>query len=71
MKIAELILFVCRTSEDEDVKLGSLVSGTVEKVTEKFISVDVGVKGYIRGIIYSEHLADNHGKHLILLRVFM
>nr|GFA03991.1 rRNA biogenesis protein RRP5 [Tanacetum cinerariifolium] len=50
-----------RTSKDEDVKLGSLVSGTVAKVTEKFVSVDVGVKGYIRGIIYTEHLADNHG----------
>ena len=34
MKIEKLILFVCRTSEDKDVKLGSLVSGTVEKVTE-------------------------------------
>ncbi|PWA39554.1 RNA binding protein [Artemisia annua] len=58
-----------RTSEDEDVKLGSLVSGTVEKVTEKFISVDVGVKGYIRGIIYSEHLADNHGIASIMMEL--
>ncbi|PWA34022.1 RNA binding protein [Artemisia annua] len=58
--ILSFLVTPTRTSEDEDVKLGSLVSGTVEKVTEKFISVDVGVKGYIRGIIYSEHLADNH-----------
>ncbi|PWA41653.1 Nucleic acid-binding, OB-fold [Artemisia annua] len=58
--ILSFLVTPTRTSEDEDVKLGSLVSGTVEKVTEKIILVDVGVKGYIRGIIYSEHLADNH-----------
>ncbi|KAJ0705044.1 putative suppressor of forked, tetratricopeptide-like helical domain superfamily [Helianthus annuus] len=49
-----------RTPEDAEVKLGSLVSGTVERVTPNAIIVDVGIKGY-NGIIAPEHLADNHG----------
>ncbi|XP_024994056.1 rRNA biogenesis protein RRP5 isoform X2 [Cynara cardunculus var. scolymus] len=50
-----------RTSEDDTIKLGSLVSGTVERVTPHGIIVDVGVKGYMKGMISFEHLADNHG----------
>ncbi|KAI3518805.1 hypothetical protein L1887_07619 [Cichorium endivia] len=50
-----------RISEDDTVKLGSIVSGTVEKVTPHAIIVNVDVKGYIKGMIYPEHLADNHG----------
>ncbi|KAJ9541321.1 hypothetical protein OSB04_027827, partial [Centaurea solstitialis] len=50
-----------RTSEDDTIKLGSLVSGTVERVTPHAIIVDVDVKGYMKGMISFEHLADNHG----------
>lgn len=50
-----------RTSEHDEVKLGSIVSGTVERVTPNAVIVDVGVKGYIKGMIAPEHLADNHG----------
>ncbi|XP_076905789.1 rRNA biogenesis protein RRP5-like [Bidens hawaiensis] len=53
-----------RKSEDYEVKLGSLVSGTVERVTPNAIIVGVGVKGYNMGMITPEHLADNHGEHL-------
>nr|XP_043631998.1 rRNA biogenesis protein RRP5 isoform X2 [Erigeron canadensis] len=55
-----------RTSEDDEVKLGSLVSGTVTRVTQNAIIVDIGVKGYIKGKIFSEHLADNHGLALVM-----
>ncbi|KAK1410921.1 hypothetical protein QVD17_37463 [Tagetes erecta] len=50
-----------RTSEDVEVKLGCLVSGTVERVTPNAIIVNVGVKGCSMGMITPEHLADNHG----------
>ncbi|KAL9999138.1 putative suppressor of forked, tetratricopeptide-like helical domain superfamily [Helianthus debilis subsp. tardiflorus] len=57
-----------RTPEDVEVKLGSLVSGTVERVTPNAIIVDVGIKGY-NGIIAPEHLADNHGLATIMKSV--
>lgn len=50
-----------RVSEDDTVKLGSIVSGSVERVTPHAIIVNVDVKGYIKGMISPEHLADNHG----------
>ncbi|KAK9062384.1 hypothetical protein SSX86_019570 [Deinandra increscens subsp. villosa] len=58
-----------RTSEDDEVKLGSLVSGTVERVTPNAIIVDVGIKGYSMGVITPEHLADNHGLTLMMKSV--
>lgn len=57
-------MFVYRVSEDDTVKLGSIVSGSVERVTPHAIIVNVDVKGYIKGMISPEHLADNHGKIL-------
>ncbi|KAL8246480.1 hypothetical protein R6Q59_007696 [Mikania micrantha] len=58
-----------RASEDDEVKLGSLVSGTVERLTPNAIIVDVGIKGYNMGIISPEHLADNHGLASIMKSV--
>lgn len=43
------------------VKLGSLVSGVVEGVTTHGIVVSVNGKGYMKGTISTEHLADHHG----------
>ncbi|KAL7603877.1 hypothetical protein Lser_V15G20005 [Lactuca serriola] len=48
-------------SEDDTVKLGSIVSGNAERVTPHAIIVNVDVKGYNKGMISSEHLAGNHG----------
>ncbi|KAI3794742.1 hypothetical protein L1987_37379 [Smallanthus sonchifolius] len=56
-----LLATPARISEDDEVKLGSLVSGTVERVTPNAVIVDVGIKGYNMGMITPEHLADNHG----------
>ena len=57
-------MFVYRVSEDDTMKLGSIVLGSVERVTPHAIIVNVDVKGYNKGMISSEHLADNHGKIL-------
>ncbi|KAL4578244.1 hypothetical protein LXL04_014364 [Taraxacum kok-saghyz] len=58
------------TTEDDMVKLGSIVSGTVEKVTPHAVIVNVDVKGYIKGMISLEHLADNHGLASVMKSVF-
>lgn len=50
-----------RVSEDDMVKLGSLVSGVVERVTSHAIIVCVNAKGYSKGTISTEHLSDHHG----------
>lgn len=43
------------------VKLGSLVSGVVDRVTTHGVVVYVNSKGYSMGTISTEHLADHHG----------
>lgn len=43
------------------VKLGSLVSGVVDRITTHGVVVYVNAKGYSEGTISTEHLADHHG----------
>ncbi|XP_004303371.1 PREDICTED: protein RRP5 homolog [Fragaria vesca subsp. vesca] len=50
-----------RVSEDDMVKLGSLVSGVVDRVTPNAVMVYVNAKGYSMGTIFTDHLADHHG----------
>ncbi|XP_065857406.1 rRNA biogenesis protein RRP5-like [Euphorbia lathyris] len=47
-----------RVSEEETVKLGSVVAGVVEKVMPHAVVVYVNSKGCMRGTISTEHLAD-------------
>ncbi|KAF5737374.1 protein RRP5 isoform X2 [Tripterygium wilfordii] len=48
-----------RVSEDDAVKLGSLVSGVVDKVTPSAVIVCVSSEGRLKGSISTEHLSDH------------
>lgn len=50
-----------RDSDDDLVKPGNLVSGTVEHVTSCSVFLHVDVKGNMKGTISIEHLADHQG----------
>ncbi|KAJ0089046.1 hypothetical protein Patl1_32885 [Pistacia atlantica] len=56
-----------RVSEDDLVKLGSIVSGVVDVVTPNAVILYVNAKGYSKGTISTEHLADHHG-HATLMK---
>lgn len=56
-----LIIRPPRVSEDDMAKLGSLVSGVVDRVTPNAVVVYVNAKGYSMGTIFTDHLADHHG----------
>lgn len=47
------------------VKLGSIVSGVVERVTPHVIVVNVRSLGNTKGTIHPEHLADHQGKFFL------
>lgn len=47
------------------IKLGSIVSGVVERVTPHVIVVHVRALGNIKGTINPEHLADHQGKFFL------
>ncbi|XP_031396337.1 rRNA biogenesis protein RRP5 isoform X3 [Punica granatum] len=49
-----------RVSEEEEVKVGSIVSGVVDGLTPRGVIVYVNGKGYSKGIILEQHLADHH-----------
>ncbi|KAE9590105.1 putative ribosomal protein S1 [Lupinus albus] len=51
-----------RVTEDDMVKLGSLVSGVVDRVTANAVVVHVNASGISWGTISTEHLADHHGQ---------
>ncbi|KAJ4823880.1 hypothetical protein Tsubulata_010462 [Turnera subulata] len=51
----------------EDVKLGSIVAGVVEKITSFSVVVGLNLQSYFRGTIPIEHLADHHG-HAALMQ---
>ncbi|KAH7661832.1 Nucleic acid-binding proteins protein [Dioscorea alata] len=53
-----------RTSEDDICKLGSLVSGVVERLTSG--AVVVHVHSHLKGTIANEHLADHQAQATIL-----
>ncbi|XP_026418043.1 rRNA biogenesis protein RRP5-like isoform X1 [Papaver somniferum] len=56
-----------RTSEDAVLKLGSVVSGVVERLTPNAVIVKVNAEGYLKGTILTEHLAD-HQAHTTLMK---
>jgi len=49
----------CRFIPADTAKLGSIVSGVVERLTPA--AVVVSVNGFSKGTILNEHLADHHG----------
>ena len=49
----------CRVIPADTAKLGSIVSGVVERLTPA--AVVVSVNGFSKGTILNEHLADHHG----------
>ncbi|KAJ8448113.1 hypothetical protein Cgig2_031837 [Carnegiea gigantea] len=55
------IISPVKVSEDDMVKLGSVLSGVVELVTPNAVHLHVNVKGNVKGTIFSEHLADHQG----------
>ncbi|KAF2307727.1 hypothetical protein GH714_031256 [Hevea brasiliensis] len=57
-----------RVSE-EAVKLGSVVAGVVEKVAPFGVVVYINAKGYMKGTISTEHLADHHDQASLLKSV--
>lgn len=56
-----------RVSESDVLKLGSLFSGVVDRVTPDAVIIYVNAKGYSKGTISTEHLADHHGKIFFIL----
>lgn len=56
------IISPTKVSEDDMVKLGSVVSGVVELVMPNAIFLHVNVKGNMKGTLYTEHLADHQGQ---------
>ncbi|OVA06347.1 Ribosomal protein S1 [Macleaya cordata] len=56
-----------RASADDIVKLGTVVSGVVERLTPNAVIVHVNDKGYLKGTIFNEHLAD-HQAHTTLMK---
>lgn len=58
-----------RASEEDMVKLGSLVSGVVDRVTSDAVVVFVNAIGFSMGKISVEHLADHHGQAILMKSV--
>ncbi|MBA0615649.1 hypothetical protein Godav_015770 [Gossypium davidsonii] len=55
-----------RLSEDDMVKLGSIVSGVVEGLTSSAVVINVNSKAHLKGMIFNEHLADHHERAALL-----
>ncbi|XP_050226780.1 rRNA biogenesis protein RRP5 [Mercurialis annua] len=58
-----------RVSEEDAVKLGSVVAGVVDRITPNDVIVYVNPKGHMRGTISTEHLADRHEQATLLKSV--
>lgn len=56
-----------RVTEVDMVKLGSLISGVVDRITSNAVVVYVNASGFSRGTISMEHLADHHGKNSLMV----
>ncbi|XP_021753643.1 rRNA biogenesis protein RRP5-like isoform X2 [Chenopodium quinoa] len=63
------IISPTKVSEDDAVKLGSVVSGVVELVMPNAIYLHVNVKGNMKGTVYIEHLADHQRQSVQLKSV--
>ncbi|XP_019053357.1 PREDICTED: rRNA biogenesis protein RRP5 isoform X2 [Nelumbo nucifera] len=55
-----------RPSMGDSVELGSLVSGVVERLTPTAVIVHVSGKGYLKGTVLTEHLADHQGQATLM-----
>ncbi|OMO68743.1 hypothetical protein COLO4_29434 [Corchorus olitorius] len=58
-----------RVSEDDMVKLGSVVSGVVDGITPSAVVIQVNSKAHLKGTISNEHLADHHESATLLKSV--
>ncbi|XP_023641258.1 rRNA biogenesis protein RRP5 isoform X2 [Capsella rubella] len=55
-----LMIKPASVSEDDSIKLGSIVSGIIDSITSQAVIVRVKSKGVLKGTIAAEHLADHH-----------
>ncbi|KAI4332058.1 hypothetical protein L6164_016997 [Bauhinia variegata] len=58
-----------RVSQDDMVKTGSLVGGVVDRITSNAVVVCVNSRGFSRGTISLEHLADHLGQASLMKSV--
>ncbi|KAJ6749871.1 hypothetical protein OIU85_000496 [Salix viminalis] len=56
-----------RFSEEDGIKMGSVVTGVIDKVTPSLVTVYVNAKDYMKGTIATEHLTDHH-EHAALMK---
>ncbi|CAA6662870.1 unnamed protein product [Spirodela intermedia] len=54
-------------AHDVSIKLGSIVSGVVERLTPGAVIINVKADGYVKGKLYDEHLSDHQG-HASLMK---
>ncbi|KAH0904849.1 hypothetical protein HID58_044352 [Brassica napus] len=54
-------------SEDDSIKLGSIVSGVIDSITPQAVTVHVKSKGLLKGTIFAEHLADHHDQANLMI----
>ncbi|KAL0817225.1 rRNA biogenesis protein RRP5 isoform X1 [Brassica napus] len=54
-------------SEDDSIKLGSIVSGVIDSITPQAVTVHVKSKGLLKGTVSAEHLADHHDQAKLMI----
>ncbi|KAL0900332.1 hypothetical protein Bca101_084293 [Brassica carinata] len=54
-------------SEDDSIKLGSIVSGVIDSITPQAVTVHVKSKGLLKGTVSAEHLADHHDQAKLMM----
>ncbi|CAH8356759.1 unnamed protein product [Eruca vesicaria subsp. sativa] len=54
-------------SEDDSIKLGSIVSGVIDSITPQAVTLHVKSKGLLKGTISAEHLADHHDQAKLMI----
>ncbi|KAF2548356.1 hypothetical protein F2Q70_00023584 [Brassica cretica] len=54
-------------SEDDSIKLGSIVSGVIDSITPQAVTVHVKSKGLLKGTVSAEHLADHHDQAKMMM----
>ncbi|KAJ4893416.1 RNA binding [Raphanus sativus] len=54
-------------SEDDSIKLGSIVSGVIDSITPQAVTVHVKSKGLLKGTVAAEHLADHHDQAKLMM----
>ncbi|KAL3567402.1 hypothetical protein D5086_030053, partial [Populus alba] len=54
-------------SEEDGIKMGSVVTGVIDKVTASSVIVYVNAKDNLKGTIATEHLSDHH-EHAALMK---